>query len=141
MAAALVLGAAGALLGTRLQASHEALVPPPQVTKALLDGLGEDTVRDRALDIARGAPWPERYSGRALRNAFMERWRGRKEELRHDTVAQRTYREAAARGDHDFVPVWASEALDLITASGPAAGIVAELAAGAERALASARSG
>jgi nitronate monooxygenase len=140
LAAALVLGAAGALLGTRFQASREALVPA-QLSKALLDGRGEDTVRNRTLDIARGAPWPERYSARTLRNDFLERWYGREAELRHTTSAQQEYRAAAERDDIDYVPVWAGEALDLITDVRPAADIVADLVTGAERALASAGRG
>jgi nitronate monooxygenase len=48
---------------------------------------------------------------------------------------------AAARGDLDVIPVWAGEALDLITTVGSAADIVADLAAEAERALASAGNG
>jgi nitronate monooxygenase len=58
LGAALVLGAAGALIGTRFQASMESLVAP-EVAKAIVDGRGEDTERSRVLDIARGAPWPE----------------------------------------------------------------------------------
>jgi nitronate monooxygenase len=140
LAAALALGGAGALLGTRFQASLEALVPP-EVTKALLDGRGENTERSRVLDIARGAPWPERYTARTLRNEFLDRWNDREEELAQDTGVQQAYRAAAARGDLDVIPVWAGEALDLITSVGSAADIVAELAAGAERALASAGNG
>jgi nitronate monooxygenase len=138
LAAALVLGAAGALLGTRFQASREALVPA-QLSKALLDGRGEDTVRNRTLDIARGAPWPERYSARTLRNDFLERWYRREAELGH--TAQQEYRAAAERDDIDYVPVWAGEALDLITDVRPAADILADLVTGAERALASAGRG
>jgi nitronate monooxygenase len=140
LAAALVLGGAGALLGTRFQASQEALVPP-EVTKALLDGRGEDTERSRVLDIALGAPWPERYTARTLRNEFLDRWNGREEELAQDAVVQQEYRAAAARGDLDVISVWAGEALDLITSLGSAADIVADLATGAERALASAGNG
>ena len=54
VAAALVLGAAGALIGTRFQATPEALVQPA-ITKAIIEGLGEDTERNTVLDVA-GAP-------------------------------------------------------------------------------------
>src|SRR5215471_4011147 len=56
--AALVLGAAGALLGSRFQASAEALVAP-EIAKAIVGGRGEDTERSRVLDIAHDWPWPE----------------------------------------------------------------------------------
>ncbi len=117
------------------QASLEALVPA-EVTKALIEGRGSDTERSRVLDIARGAGWPARYTARTLRNAFLDRWRDREDELSIDGAAQRAYTDAAARGDPDVIPVWASEAVDLITEVGSATDLVAALAAEAERALA-----
>jgi len=134
IAAALALGAAGALIGTRFQVTVEALVAA-EVTKAIIDGRGEDTERSRILDIARGAPWPERYPARTLRNAFLEQWRGREAELESDEDAKASFREAAERGDLDVLPVWASESIDLITEVLPAAQLVALLAIEAEQAL------
>jgi nitronate monooxygenase len=52
VAAALALGSAGALVGTRFQATPEALVDP-EVAKAIIDGRGDNTERSRVLDIAR----------------------------------------------------------------------------------------
>ncbi len=74
VAAALALGAAGALLGTRFLVALEALVTS-WVTKAIIEGGGEDTERSRVSDIARGSPWPSKYPARTLRNAFFDRWR------------------------------------------------------------------
>lgn len=138
LAAALVLGAAGALIGTRFQATIESLVTP-EVAKALVDGRGDDTERSRVLDIARRAPWPERYTARTLRNAFLDRWRGREAELEASEEAKADYRMAADRRDLSVVPVWAGEAIDLITDLPPAADLVAHIATEAEEALADAR--
>jgi nitronate monooxygenase len=135
IAAALVLGAAGALVGTRFQVTPEALVAP-EVAKAIIEARGDDTERSRVPDIARGAPWPERYSGRALRNAFLERWRGREAELEADEQAKAAYRSAAEQGDLAVIPVWASQAVDLITEVVPADDLVGSLVAEAEAALA-----
>jgi nitronate monooxygenase len=135
VAAALALGAAGALLGTRFLAAFEALVSP-SVTKAIIEGGGEDTDRSRVSDIARGAPWPSRYPARTLRNPFFDRWRGREHELAADPAARQAYREAVATGALPPEPVWASEAIDLITGVSPAAELVGALAAQAEQALA-----
>ena len=135
VAAALALGAAGALMGTRFQASAEALVDPA-IAQAIIRGRGEETERSRVLDVARGTPWPERYPGRSLRNDFLDAWRGKEAELERDDDARARFREAAARGDLSAAPVWASEAIDLITEVAPAADIVARLAAEAETALA-----
>jgi nitronate monooxygenase len=135
VAAALALGAAGALMGTRFEASLEALVSP-DVGKALLGARGADTERGRVLDIARGAPWPDRYPARTLRNPFLDTWRGREGELLGDEAARADYREAAARADLDAVPVWVGQAVDLITTIEPAGDLVAAIAAEAELALA-----
>jgi nitronate monooxygenase len=135
VAAALALGAAGALLGTRFLATPEAL-GPSSVAKAVIEHGGEDTERSRVSDIAMGAPWPPKYPARTLRNQFFDRWYGREDELAADPAARHAYREAVARGDLPARPVWASEAIDLITEITPAADLVGMLAAQAEEALA-----
>jgi nitronate monooxygenase len=135
VAAALALGAAGALIGTRFQATIEALVDP-SISKAIVEGRGEDTERSTVLDIARGSSWPSRYPGRTLGHPFLDQWRGREDELAADPDARRAYQDGVARGDLPPVPVWASEAIDLINDLPPAADLVGVLAAQAEDALA-----
>ncbi|WP_460701215.1 NAD(P)H-dependent flavin oxidoreductase [Nocardia thraciensis] len=134
LAAALSLGASGALIGTRFEASPEAQVSA-EVSKALLEADGEDTERNRTLDIARESPWPERYPARTLRNDFLDEWRDRDDELRADAAARNAYRELAARNDLAALPVWAGEGVGLVTAIEPAADIVPALASDAERTL------
>ncbi len=63
---------------------------------AIIEGGGEDTERSRVLDIARGVDWPHKYTGRTLRNTFLEQWLGREEELVNDDEAIRSYEVAAA---------------------------------------------
>ena len=135
LAAALALGAAGALIGTRFQATQESLAQPA-ITKAIIEGRGEDTERSTVLDIARGAAWPPEYPGRSLAHPFLDQWRGREDELAADGAARQAYRDGVARGELPPVPVWASEAVDLITGLRPAADLVGDLAAQAEEALA-----
>jgi len=135
VAAALALGAAGALVGTRFLATAEALADP-SVTKAIIEARGEDTERSRVLDIARGSRWPARYSARTLGHPFLDRWRGREEELAAGPEARQAYRDGVARGELPPRPVWAGEAVDLIGDLPSAADLVAILAAQAERALA-----
>ncbi|HEY3976384.1 MAG TPA: nitronate monooxygenase [Streptosporangiaceae bacterium] len=135
VAAALALGAAGALLGRRFQATVEALVDAA-ITKAILEGCGEDTERSVVLDIARGSRWPARYPGRTLGHPFLDEWRGREAELAGDPGARQAYQEGLARGDLPPQPVWASEATDLINDLPSAAGLVGILAAQAQDALA-----
>lgn len=137
LAAALVLGAAGALVGTRFQATREALVDP-EIVKAIIAHSGDDTERSRVLDIARGAPWPPRYTARVLRNAFLEHWRGREDELATDDDTRRDYAAAASTGDLAVISVWASEAIDLIEDIPSAVDVVPDMVANAQAALANA---
>lgn len=134
LAAALALGAAGALIGTRFQASAEALVHP-SIATAIVEGRGQDTERNRVLDIARGSAWPAQYTARTLGHRYLDRWRGREAELAADLQAQRDYQDDVARGEVPPQPVWAGEAVDLITDLSPAADLVSDLAAQAEDVL------
>lgn len=135
VAAALALGAAGALVGTRLLATAEALIDP-EAKKAITEGSGEDTERSAVLDIARGSRWPRRYHARTLAHPFLDEWRHREDELAASPEAKSEYQRGVASGDLPPQPVWASQAIDLITDLPPAAEVVAGLAAGAEDALA-----
>jgi nitronate monooxygenase len=135
LAAVLALGAAGVLIGTRFLTTAESLADV-SVTKAIIESGGEDTERSTVLDIARGAPWPSRYPARALRHPFVEQWRGREDQLAVDADARRLYQERVAAGEFPRNPVWASEAIDLITDVRLAADLVGDLAAEAEETLA-----
>ena len=134
LAAALALGAAGALIGTRFQATAESLADPA-IKKAIVDGRGADTERSIVLDIARGSRWPARYPGRTLSHPFLDEWRDREAELAADPAARQAYQDAVARGDLPPLPVWAGECADLITDLPPAADLVAGLAGQAEDVL------
>jgi nitronate monooxygenase len=135
VAAALALGAAGALVGTRLLATTEAL-EDPEAKKAIADGSGEDTERSSVLDIARGSAWPREYTGRTLAHPFLDEWRDREDELAASSQAKSDYQRGVASGELPPQPVWASQAIDLITDLPPAAEVIASLAARAEDALA-----
>ncbi|MFE5026066.1 NAD(P)H-dependent flavin oxidoreductase [Streptomyces sp. NPDC056656] len=135
VAAALVLGAAGALIGTRFQATTESLADP-SVTKAIVEGRGQDTERSTLLDTARGSRWPAKYPARTLGHPYLDRWRGREAELAADPQARQDYQDDVARGTIPPLPVWAGEAVDLITDLPSAADLVTTLATQAEEALA-----
>jgi nitronate monooxygenase len=135
VAAALALGAAGALVGTRLLATAEALADPA-AKKAIVDGSGEDTERSAVLDIARGSRWPREYTGRTMAHPFLDEWRDREDELAASPRAKRDYQRGVASGALPPKPVWASQAIDLITGLPPAAEVVTTLSAQAEDALA-----
>jgi len=140
IAAALALGAAGALLGTRFQATTEALADPATV-KAIIEGRGEDTERSAVLDIVRGSRWPAEYTARTLGHPHLDRWRGREATLVGDPEARRDYQNDVKLGVIAPLPVWAGEGIDLVTDVPSAADLVADLAAQAEVALARAGQG
>ncbi|MFB4284103.1 NAD(P)H-dependent flavin oxidoreductase [Nonomuraea sp. MTCD27] len=135
LAAALALGAAGALIGSRFQATVEALVDPA-IAEAIVEGRGEDTERSTVLDIARGSRWPSQYPARTLGHPYLDRWRGREAELADDSQARQEYQNDVARGAIPPLPVWAGEAIDLITDLPSARGLVTALVTQAEDALA-----
>jgi nitronate monooxygenase len=137
VAAALVLGAAGALVGTRFQATAEALVDPAIIT-AIVEGHGEDTERSRVLDLVRGSRWPSQYTGRTLGHPHLDRWRGREAELVGNAQARKDYYADVDRGVIPPLPVWAGEAIDLITDVPSATDLVSTMARQAADALANA---
>jgi len=128
LAAALMLGADGVLVGTRLWASKEALVKEGH-HQAILKANGDGTLRTRVADIARQIPWPKGFTGRIARNAFTQRWHGREDELEKNVgVEGPRYRQAFAAGDPDNTGVWFGEAAGLVHAIEPAADIVQRMA-------------
>lgn len=130
LAAALVLGAGGALCGTAFVAACESLAPL-QVRQRLLQGSGDDTVRSPAVDLARGLHWPDGpWQLRSLRNPFIER---RAQDLPGLQASmpdmQRQYAAAREAGDFDVVATIVGEAADLVRAVAPAADIVRAMVA------------
>ena len=134
VAAALMLGAQGAVMGTRFCATPEALCPDWAKAQLVWHG-GDQTIRTRVFDIARGLDWPSPYTGRALRNAFAGAWDGREAELRADPGARQRFARGQQAGDPDIALVWAGEGTDLINAVEPAANLVTQITAQAERTL------
>ncbi|MDE2004827.1 MAG: nitronate monooxygenase [Betaproteobacteria bacterium] len=135
LAAALMLGAHGALIGTRFYASTEAL-GPDSAKQRIVAARGSETERTAIFDIVRGYAWPPGYPGRALRNRFMERWHGRETDLAAALATERAAYQGAARdGDCDTAVVWAGEGVDLIKRVEDAATLVARIGAEAEARL------
>jgi NAD(P)H-dependent flavin oxidoreductase YrpB (nitropropane dioxygenase family) len=134
IAAALVLGADGVLLGTRFLATDEAPLPDGY-KRAIVESDGHDTLITEIPDIVSGTVWPGAYA-RVRRNAFIEEWLGREGELR------RRWREvlpevqaARAKGDADRGTLLMGEDAGLIDSIEPAGALVERLAAEAEKAL------
>lgn len=135
LAAALMLGADGVVIGTRLWASAEALTPKSHTDKAI--GLsGDATIRTKSLDALRGVPWPKEYSFRFLKNKLTEDWADREAEaFRAFGTLSAQYAKARAQGDLDTVAVVGGEAVGLLRDRPPAASIVQSMVSQAETLL------
>jgi nitronate monooxygenase len=124
LAAALMLGADGVVVGTRLWASAEALTPKAHTDKAI-GVTGDSTIRTKVLDALRGVPWPREYSFRFLKNNLTDEWADRESEAfrAFGTLAAK-YNQARAQNDLDSVAVVCGEAVGLLKNRPTAASVV-----------------
>jgi nitronate monooxygenase len=89
------------------------------------------------LDIVRERAWPARYTGRVLRNDFVNEWLGREGELKEAKAEQvARYLSAAKSGDNTIAATIVGEGVGLIHAIEPAAVILERMVAEAETLLA-----
>jgi nitronate monooxygenase len=144
-AAAFVLGAEGAVLGTRFLASPEAQINP-EYRRAVIhahDG-GQATTRDKLFDNLHGPNiWPGPYDGRSLVNeSFMDYSNGVSiEEVR----AKHKEASKAENGGYGIngqgrTAMWAGTGVGLVKKEQPAADIVEEVREQVLKALANAKS-
>lgn len=127
LAAALLLGADGIVMGTRFWASAEAMTPKSHTDKAI-SGTGDGTVRTKALDALRGTPWPREYSFRFMKNKLSEEWAEREKEAfaAYGSLAAK-YAEARTKNDTDTMAVVGGEAIGLVNDRPSAESIVKEM--------------
>lgn len=133
LAAALMLGADGVLVGTRLWASREANVHPNMHNAALIAD-GDATIRTKVMDIVRQYDWPGRYTVRVLRNKFIERWHGNEEALTQSVEAEQPkWHRAWAEGDVEGSNTVVGEGVGLIRSIEAAATIIEQMVVDAEK--------
>jgi NAD(P)H-dependent flavin oxidoreductase YrpB (nitropropane dioxygenase family) len=134
LAAAMMLGAEGVLLGTRFLATSEAPWPPGY-KDAIVASDGHDTELTEIPDIANGLVWPGAFD-RALRNRLIEQWSGREGELRrHRAEVAQAIARAAADGDAASGELNFGQAAGLIDSIEPAAEVIRTLIEDAEALL------
>jgi nitronate monooxygenase len=133
LAAMLMLGASGVLMGTRFYASQEADIAGEAKQRVCAAGAG-NTIRGIIFDLSRNNVWPAPFTGRCLINDHARRWMGREVELMQNVreVAAK-YAAAKVAGDFDVAAVIAGEAVGLIHDIPPAADIVKRIAGEAEQ--------
>ena len=129
LAAALMLGAHGVVIGTRFYACKDA-AGRPEAKARIVAASGDDTVRSVVFDVSRENVWPAPYTGRCLVNAHTRKWAGREFDLmRHWHEEKAAYLAARDNADFDIAAVIAGEAVSLIDDVPTAADIVARIVA------------
>jgi nitronate monooxygenase len=116
LAAALMLGADGVLVGSRFWACAEALVPQ-SLQAAAVAADGDSTIRTTVPDVARRYDWPRPFTARVLKTRFATDWHGREAELAEPATLDREearYWKALRAGDVDNTCVLTGEAIGLI---------------------------
>ena len=131
LAAALALGAAGVLLGTRFLATEEAPLPAAYKAALLASG-GDDTVVTTLPDSLSGRDWPGAWT-RVGRTRFVADWLGREPELRRRRAAVWEMLEAAEDSDPGLI--WFGQAAGLIDTIQPAGEVVRQIVTEAEEIL------
>lgn len=135
LAAALMLGADGVVVGTRFWASAEALTPEAAL-KRLGTTTGDDTVRTKAIDALRGLAWPDEFGFRVVQNKLTRQWAHREEEaLAAFGSLAAAYVTARAEQNFDIVAAVAGECIGLIKDRITAARIVDDMVREAEHVL------
>jgi NAD(P)H-dependent flavin oxidoreductase YrpB (nitropropane dioxygenase family) len=132
VAAALALGADGALIGTRFLATPEAPLHA-NFKQAIVDSDGHDTVLTEIHDLASGHVWPGAVA-RVQRNAVIERWIGREWALRQNRVeVSKALGKARQAGDVNNATLMFGQDAGLIDSVKPAAEIIQTMILEAEK--------
>jgi len=125
VAAALMLGADGVLVGTRFVASQESEASEG-FRQAIIRADGDSTIKSISVDVARKRYWPNpEFVVRVLKNNFVAKWHGREREMEKAIdVEYERFRTAFEAGDTDNSGVLMGEVSGIIHTAPPAAEIV-----------------
>lgn len=125
LAAALMLGAQGVLIGTRFYASTEAL-GSIKAKQLIVETDGDHTMRGNLFDLVRGLNWPAPFTIRSLQNKFSDKWQ-QSDFKEIDATMRAEYQKAYENEDYSIAGVFAGETVDLIHDILPAKEIVQKI--------------
>lgn len=135
LAAMMMLGASGVLLGTRFYASQEC-DGAEEAKKRICEATSGATTRGIIFDLSRNNVWPAPFTGRTLINDHARRWMGHEIELLQNVNAVvAEYAAAREARNFDIAGVFAGEAVGLIHDIPPAAEIVERIVNEADQIL------
>ena len=121
-------------MGTRFAATRESLWDEAMKSR-VVGAAGDQTAQTRVFDIVRGAPWPARYPGRALRNDFFQRWHGQEDTLEATRADEEKSYLGTKPDDFSTRVVWAGEGVDLVRDTPSAAEVIERIVAEAASVL------
>jgi nitronate monooxygenase len=138
LAAALMLGADGVLVGTRFIASQESEAPEG-FRRAIIEADGDATMKSNSVDVVRKRYWPNpEFVVRVLKNSFVSKWHGHERAMEQAIeVEHERFWNAFKAGDADNSGVLMGEVSGLVQDAPPAAQIVDDMVAQACRLLGS----
>jgi len=136
LAAALMLGADGVLVGTRFIAATESEAPEG-FRQAIIRSDGDATLKSNSVDVVRKRYWPNaEFVVRVLKNDFVTAWHGRERELEKSIdVEFERFWDAFSAGDADNSGVLMGEVSGIIQDAPPAAEIIRKMIAQASALL------
>jgi nitronate monooxygenase len=130
LAAALMLGADGVLMGTRFIAAEESEAPEG-FRQAIIGADGDATMKSNSVDVVRKRYWPNpEFVVRVLKNSFVAKWHGREREMEKNIEAESEgFWSAFRAGDAQNSGVLMGEISGIIRDAPPAASIVESMVA------------
>lgn len=139
IAASLMLGADGVLVGSRYWATREALVNE-NFQKAAMRATGDDTIQTSIPDIARNLSWPAGFKIRVMKNKLMQEFHEKTRTLNKSETANivERYMNAAKSGNIDDGGIVVGEIAGLINDLPTARELTRRLGSEAELLLANA---
>lgn len=127
LAAALMLGADGVLVGSRLWATKESLAAMGAKTQATHTS-GDGTARSQVFDILRRKNWPAPYDFRAIRNDLHRALEGNVDALKvNPDEARANYDAGVKTGDFSRAHATVGEAVGLIADVPSASEVIARI--------------
>lgn len=129
LAASLMLGADGAMIGSRAWATSESLAPV-KAKHVAIASTGDDTMRSRIFDLLRGKDWPEPYDFRALRNSLHREWEGREAALEAELEdVKLLFQQGLLSENYDLAHVTVGESVGMINDVPSSADLISRMVA------------
>jgi nitronate monooxygenase len=125
-AAVLAAGAAGAWVGTPFLLARESRTTP-QAQAVIASSDETQTVLTSVFDRIQHKGWTTEYRGRALRNAFVDRWDGHEDAMMSQPQAESDFARAKTAHDYKVANIYAGQSVGTLRGVRSAADIVSDL--------------